>query len=98
LPSTVTGSKGLPLANSTLPLVQVKASSAVHSALDVGLDSGKMMGRSLSLLISSTTSLLNILATVLTPMIAVGFSFLTQSAKSRTSSCSCAYGILWCCN
>ena len=40
------GGKGLPLAKSALPWVARNASSCVHSALLVGLDSGKMMGRS----------------------------------------------------
>lgn len=54
---SVTGAKGLPLANRHLPFVHLNACSAVHSALDVGLDRGKITGRSqfaaMSLTISS---------------------------------------------
>lgn len=42
------GRKGEPLANSTRPPVPSSASRNVHSAFDVGLLSGKMMGRALS--------------------------------------------------
>ena len=39
----MTGSKGLPLAKMPLPPDQVSASSAVHSDLEVGFDSAKMI-------------------------------------------------------
>mmetsp|Transcript_60836 Transcript_60836/g.91852 ORF Transcript_60836/g.91852 Transcript_60836/m.91852 type:complete len:272 (+) Transcript_60836:500-1315(+) len=96
-PSTTTGSNGLPLANRHLPLLHVNACSAVHSAFDVGFDSGMMIGRSFSSHIKSTTSLLNTPGCALTPTIPVGFSDLIASMKSLTSACSCAYAILWCC-
>jgi hypothetical protein len=38
----VTGSKGLPDVNMALPLLQLYACPAVHSALDVGLDKAKI--------------------------------------------------------
>jgi hypothetical protein len=40
----VTGSKGLPLANTQRPSVYLYASSAVHSALLVGLDKANTIG------------------------------------------------------
>jgi hypothetical protein len=43
--ASVTGGKGLPLANTQRPLVASNAAAAVHSAIEVGFDSGKMNGR-----------------------------------------------------
>lgn len=50
------GSKGLPDAKMARPSVHLYASSAVHSALAVGLESGNTMGCSVCLAISRTTS------------------------------------------
>ena len=47
MPSSVTGSNGLPQANSARPSVHAYACSAVHSDFDVGLDSANTIGRSL---------------------------------------------------
>lgn len=44
----VTGSNGLPLANSTRPSVHSTASSKLHSDWEEGFDKGKMTGLSLS--------------------------------------------------
>ena len=41
----LSGGKGLPLAKSAAPLLAWNACLYVHSALEVGLLSGKMMGR-----------------------------------------------------
>lgn len=46
LPLMTTGANGEPDATTARPSVHVYACSAVHSAWEVGLDSGKMMGRS----------------------------------------------------
>ena len=43
------GGNGLPLAKRTEPELPWNASSYVHSALSVGFDSGKMIGRSFML-------------------------------------------------
>ncbi len=51
-----------------------------------------MIGRSLTAAIASMTRWLNSFGTVLTPMIPVGFSALTASAKSLTGAWSRANG------
>mmetsp|Transcript_33002 Transcript_33002/g.83781 ORF Transcript_33002/g.83781 Transcript_33002/m.83781 type:complete len:255 (+) Transcript_33002:1263-2027(+) len=97
-PLCVSGAKGEPDANTTRPSVQLNASSYVHSDLEVGLDRGKMMGRSFSAAISRTTSSEKALAMVDTPMRMVGLSALTDASRSGWNSTSCANGILWCCS
>ena len=47
-PASVSGAKGDPLANNARPPVPASASRNVHSAFEVGLLSGKMMGRAFS--------------------------------------------------
>ena len=44
MPSKLTSGKGEPEANIARPPVHLWACSAVHSALEVGLDNGKIMG------------------------------------------------------
>ena len=64
----------------------------MHSALSVGFDKAKMMGRLLSRPIASTTCREKALPTVLTPMMAVGLIASTAAAKSLVGACACAYG------
>ena len=95
LPPSVTGPKGLPLAKSARPLLYLYASSAVHSALLVGLLSAKMMGRSLNSAIMPMTRSLKVPACADTPMMHVGRSALTAaSIESTHSTPSCTYGSL----
>src|ERR1700745_3232218 len=92
LPPTVSGGNGLPLAKIARPFDQVYASSAVHSDRDVGLEYGKMIGRSLISEIASITFWLNSFGTVLTPMMPVGLRALIAAPKSLIGSCSIANG------
>lgn len=85
-PLNATGSKGLPEAKTAAPLDHLYASSGVHSAFEVGLDSAKMTGLSLLAAISSMTAWSNDLGSVDTPMRAVGLRVLT--AESRSGTCS----------
>ena len=61
------------------PSDQRIASSAVHSDFEVGLESGKIIGRALIRAIARTTVSLKACATVETPMIAVGRTTSTTS-------------------
>ena len=90
MPFSVTGSKGLPQANSARPSVQRYASSAVHSDCDVGFDSANTIGRALIRAMSCRTSGVNVPPTAATPMIAVGASVLTAVGKSAIGGWSCA--------
>jgi len=54
----ITSANGEPLANIHLPFVSENAFSAVHSDLEVGLESGKIIGRG-CLPISLITSSVN---------------------------------------
>jgi hypothetical protein len=89
-----TGANGLPLANSARPFDHAYASSAVHSDLDVGLDSAKMMGCSLKRAIASTTGRVKACAVPEMPMIALGLSRSTATSKSGARSASWAKGLL----
>src|ERR1700741_4563563 len=91
-PATVNGGNGLPLAKIARPFDQVYASSAVHSDRDVGLEYGKMIGRSLISEMASMTFWLNSFGTVLTPIMPVGLSPLIASAKLPIGACSIANG------
>lgn len=82
----MTGSKGLPEAKTAAPFDHLYASSGVHSALEVGFDSAKMIGLSLLADISSMTVWLNDLGSVDTPMRAVGLRAFTADSKSGTCS------------
>mmetsp|Transcript_3991 Transcript_3991/g.14503 ORF Transcript_3991/g.14503 Transcript_3991/m.14503 type:complete len:214 (+) Transcript_3991:196-837(+) len=90
----VTGSNGEPLAKTTLPSVHRMACSNVHSALEVGFDSGKMIGRSFNAAMAFTTSSLNAPPMVLTPMSAVGLMASIADNKSGWYSTSCANATL----
>src|SRR5450759_651281 len=65
-PLYVTGSNGLPLANTARPSDHVYASSAVHSDFEVGFERAKMIGRWFMRAIASTTGLLTVSYTHLT--------------------------------
>merc|ERR1740128_303952 len=58
IPSIVTSSNGDPLANMARPPEAAWAASAEHSALEVGLERGKMMGWSLISAMASSISVL----------------------------------------
>lgn len=85
-PPNVTGSNGLPDANTAAPLDHLYASSGVHSAFEVGFDSANMIGRSLMADISPMTAWLNDFGSVDTPMRAVGLRVFTADSKSGTCS------------
>ena len=85
-PSCVIGSNGDPDANATFPFVNRTASSNVHSALCVGLDNGKITGRSLSSAIFRNTVSSNAPAIVETPINAVGFRVSIASSNVRFGS------------
>mmetsp|Transcript_47998 Transcript_47998/g.120790 ORF Transcript_47998/g.120790 Transcript_47998/m.120790 type:complete len:290 (+) Transcript_47998:152-1021(+) len=87
---------GDPDAYSTRPSVHCMACAAVHSALDVGLDSAKMTGRSLLAAISRQMPSVNTPAIADTPISTLGFSVRTASSSEPTSGWSCAYSSLWC--
>src|SRR5512146_512811 len=85
-----TGGKGLPLANTARPSDEANASFAEHSARDVGFESAKIIGRWLIRAIASITCRVKALATVLTPMMAVGLSDSIAAAKSLVGAWRCA--------
>mmetsp|Transcript_538 Transcript_538/g.2192 ORF Transcript_538/g.2192 Transcript_538/m.2192 type:complete len:214 (+) Transcript_538:122-763(+) len=93
-----TGSNGDPLAKTTLPSLQAMACSNVHSDFDVGLLSGKMIGRSFRAHIALTTSSVNAPPIVLTPINAVGLTAEIADSKSGWYSTSCANATLCGCN
>ena len=90
LPPSCTGSYGLPHANSARPSVWRYASSAEHSAFEVGLDSAKMIGRLLICAIVCKTSGVKVPPTAATPIIALGFKSRTALRKSATGAWSWA--------
>ncbi|MNH08888.1 hypothetical protein D3C79_683260 [compost metagenome] len=59
MPLYSTGANGLPVATSTWPSVQRMRSAGVASTREVGLESGKMMGREQCLCMVLTTSSVN---------------------------------------
>jgi len=86
---SVTGSNGEPLAKTAAPSVQRYACSAVHSALEVGLESAKMTGRppsgvraAMDSSMPTTTFSVKVAGCALTPMSAVGRTAATISASS----------------
>ena len=90
--SSSTGSKGDPDAKIQLPSVHSNACSAVHSAFVVGLDNGKIIGRSTWLAISRTISSVNRPPTAVTPTNIVGLYFLITSSRESSLSLSRANG------
>mmetsp|Transcript_7922 Transcript_7922/g.26160 ORF Transcript_7922/g.26160 Transcript_7922/m.26160 type:complete len:214 (-) Transcript_7922:1357-1998(-) len=78
-------SKGDPLEKTALPSVAFAASSDVHSAFEVGLDRGKIIGRSFCSPICRKTSSVNNPFTVDAPSKAVHFDFVTTSNKEAPS-------------
>ena len=73
LPACSTSAKGLPVRDDGATAVQRIASSAVHSALLVGLLSGITIGRSTSRAMVSSISSVNVPACAVAPMRMVGF-------------------------
>src|SRR5215469_3861585 len=69
------GSMGSPVATSAVPLDQVMMSAGRASIFEVGLETGKITGRSTAALIASTTSLVNAPWAVEAPIRIVGFTF-----------------------
>eukprot|EP00955_Chlamydomonas_euryale_P076343 362619-Chlamydomonas_euryale.AAC.3 len=80
----------------SLPPVHSSACSNVHSDLDVGLDSGMMMGYSLYSAMSLQMFWSKAPATVDTPMSTVGRTASTVDRRSFWNGTSCANGTLWC--
>ena len=79
--SPCSGGKGDPVAISALPSVQRSRSAGLDSACEVGLDSGKMTGRSQVEAICRTISSVNAPCAVDSPMSAVGDVRRTTSAR-----------------
>jgi hypothetical protein len=69
------------VAISARPLDQVMMSEGIASILEVGLEIGKMTGRSTPALIASTTSWVNAPCVVEVPIRMVGFTFSTTVCK-----------------
>lgn len=78
----LTGGKGLPVAIKALPFDQSLACSGVHSDNLVGLDKGKITGRSTCLDISRMIVSLKAPGFVLHPIKIVGFACLITSSNS----------------
>jgi hypothetical protein len=76
-----TGGNGLPVATSARPSVQRIRSSGWASHVDVGFDSGMMIGRSVCSAICRTIASVNAPAWVEVPMSIVGRTFATTSAS-----------------
>ena len=84
-PRWTTGSNGLPVATIARPSDHPIASSAVHSLLLVGFDSGNTIGRSLTAAIARTTASVNRPAVPDVPMRIVGLKL-----RMVSSSVTCA--------
>ena len=81
LPSTVTGSNGLPVATIARPSDQRRASSGVPSVFEVGFESGKTMGRALSRAMARTTGSSKMPGVAEVPISMVGLAFSTVSSS-----------------
>ena len=81
LPSSTTGSNGLPVATIARPSDQRIASSGVHSVFEVGLESGKMIGRALTRLTALTTASSKVPGVAEVPISMVGFAFSMVSSS-----------------
>lgn len=84
-PSKGTGGKGLPVAQSTLPSVHLNRSSGFASWRRVGLERGKIMGRSTWEAISLTISSVKAPGWVEVPMRMCGFTCLITLRRSLWS-------------
>src|SRR5215213_3283087 len=85
-PPYSTGSNGLPVATSARPSVHRIRSAGTASALDVGLDSGMMIGRSTVDAICRTIDSVNAPGWVDVPMSMVGLALATTSANPTPPS------------
>ena len=79
--SWTTGSNGLPVATRARPSVQAIRSAGTASALEVGLDSGMITGRSTWAAIWRTIASVNAPAWVEVPISMVGCTWATTSAS-----------------
>src|SRR2546422_4074881 len=84
-PPYATGANGEPVATSARPSVQRIRSSAVASDFEVGLDSGKMIGRSTLRAISRTIDSLNAPRAVDRPIRIVALIFAITPASPMPS-------------
>ena len=80
-PSRVTGAKGLPVPTSARPSVHSIRSCGLASARDVGLDSGKMIGRSVCWAIWRTIASVKAPACIETPISVVGLALTITSSS-----------------
>src|ERR1700742_2377421 len=85
VPSYSVGATGLPVAISALPADHFSKSPGTASIREVGLDNGKIIGRSQDAVIASTTSWVNAQNTVELPSKMVGEANLIAS-RSPTRS------------
>ena len=92
------GGNGLPDAKTTCPSLHRTACSNVHSAFDVGLLSGMMMGRSFSAAIFRTIVSSKAPWMVETPMSTVGLSASIAAARFGWYGTSCANATLCGCS
>ena len=83
-PSWSTGGNGLPVATRARPSVQRSRSSGSASHLEVGFDSGRMIGRSTWAAMSRTIGSENAPAWVEVPIRTVGAACATTSASPMT--------------
>ena len=91
LPSGLTtGAKGEPDANTAVPRDQSIASCAVHSDLDVGLDSANTRGAACAAAIASTTACVKAAGCAETPMSAVGRSAATTASRTAPGATAAA--------
>ena len=81
IPPCSTGSNGLPVATSAAPSVHAIRSAGIASALEVGLDSGMMIGRGQCASISRTICSVNAPDWVEHPISIVGRTCRTTSAR-----------------
>ncbi len=81
LPSTTTGSNGLPVATIARPSDQRSASSGVTSVFEVGFESGSTIGRALIRAMARITGSSKTPGVAETPISMVAFAFSTVSSS-----------------
>ena len=95
LPLTISSGNGELVAHSALPFDHVYAWCGVHSAFDVGLESGKTHGKSAFSNIASTMSFVMRPGQPETQMIVAALNVFTSSSGVLTpGTFSCMYGLL----
>ena len=85
MPSYSTGATGLPVVISARPFDHSSTSAGMASMREVGLDNGKIIGRSQDAVIASTTSWVNAPKTVEEPSSRVGEASLIASTSPTRS-------------